>query len=44
MKRGKYLQMGSGSRSRSQAKAERAAKRSRKLADKRDHFRREAWQ
>jgi hypothetical protein len=35
MKRGKYLQIGAGSRSRSQAKAEDAARRSRKRADNR---------
>jgi hypothetical protein len=34
MKRGKYLQIGSGSRSRSIAKAEDKARRSRKKADK----------
>jgi hypothetical protein len=35
MKRGKYYQVGAGSRSRSQAKAEDAARRSRKRADDR---------
>ena len=33
-KKGKFLQIGAGSRSRSQAKAEDAARRSRKKADK----------
>jgi hypothetical protein len=35
MKRGKYIQIGSGSRSRSIARAETAARRSRKRADDR---------
>ena len=40
--RGKYLQIGAGSRSRSHAKAEDKARKSRKLAEKRQAFRREA--
>lgn len=40
--RGKYLQIGAGSRSRSQAKAEDQARRSRKRAEKRAAFRHES--
>ena len=44
-RRGKIHQVGAGSRSQSQAKAENAARRSRKLADKRAAFKHEgrAW-
>jgi hypothetical protein len=41
-RRGKTLQIGAGSRSRSIARAEDAARRSRKRADRRDAFRHEA--
>ena len=41
MKRGKHLQIGAGSRSRSQAKAEDTARRSRKKAEKRSALRHE---
>ncbi len=39
--RGKYEQWGAGSRSRSQAHAENKARKSRKLAEKRQAFKRE---
>jgi hypothetical protein len=39
MKKGKFLQIGSGSRSKSVARAEDAARRSRKQADKRGALR-----
>lgn len=39
--RGKYWQEGAGSRSRSQARAEDRARKSRKLAEKRQAFKRE---
>ena len=42
MTRGKYLQISSGSRSRSIARAEQAARRSRKRAGKREAFKHEA--
>lgn len=42
MRKGKTLQIGAGSRSRSQARAENAARRSRKRADRRAAFRHEA--
>lgn len=39
MRKGKHLQIGAGSRSRSHAKAEDKARKSRKLADRRSAFR-----